>query len=57
MFFCLNVFARSSWQGIDLVSSTAKDMATDQIGAAVHAPQLINDIFKLFKPKNIFREG
>lgn len=55
--FCLNVFARSSWQGIDLVSSTAKDMATDQIGAAVHAPQLINDIFKLFKPKNIFREG
>lgn len=55
--FCLNVFARSCWQGIDLISSTAKDMATDQIGAAVHAPQLINDIFKLFKPKNIFREG
>ena len=33
-------FERSSWQGIDLISSTAKDVSTDKVGCKVHAPQL-----------------
>ena len=52
MFFLatVNVFARSSWQGIDEISTTAKVLASDQQGAAVHAPSL-NHMFKSFKHK------
>ncbi|CAJ1347419.1 unnamed protein product, partial [Effrenium voratum] len=31
---------RTTTEGINLISSTAKDVATDKIGSAIHAPQL-----------------
>ena len=50
-------FERSSWQGIDLISSTAKDVSTDKVGCKVHAPQLKSYAQMVqTKKNNIFRE-
>ena len=54
--FTVNVFARSSWQGIDEISTTAKDVATDHIGAAVHAPQLKSYV-QIVQTQKRSREG
>ena len=49
--FCQSCFfVCSNWQGIDEISTTAKVLASDQQGAAVHAPSL-NHMFKSFKHK------
>ena len=58
MFFLVtvNVFARSSWQGIDEISTTAKVLASDQQGAAVHAPQLKSYV-QIVQTQKRSREG